>query len=1364
MNNVTNAIVSRQVSGVSFSMASPEDVRSLSVQQIKHPYVLDELGHPIAGGLYDPKLGPFDKNSLCATCSLSYGLCPGHFGHVELVVPVYNIVLFKDLYSLLKAMCLNCCRFRVRLLTIEKTIAKLKLLDAGIVGAVQLVDTITDDIALKDDERATVEKAEMVSLNPSIDMIDLALGKLKRFVSKTLDKARDAENREVHSGPFGKWSTNCLVMRKKVVENFMETCMTIKKCENCEHACRRVRKDGVAKIFLSTESVSKGRQLQQSLPSALSHMFVVRRPLQDGPVMAAQSDEQARESSVQNAEMTVFLTVLHVIELMRQLFENEIDLVSLLFSPKTISRACDYRMFFIEVLPVAPSRFRPLSTMGEEKFENPTNVYLSSILKTNLRLVELRSEEVLKQKAAVTTQKDQQPDEIKQNILESIVQTWIQLQHDVNILIDNTKAINNRGKQLPAGIRQILEKKEGLFRKHMMGKRVNYAARSVISPDPHLQTCEIGVPEIFAKRLTYPEPVTSFNVKTLRQAVINGPEVHPGATHIMYEDGTLASLGSFNYESRVALANQLLTPQNVGNPTTHLGDSMIPRTTCYGNKKVLRHLIDDDVVLMNRQPTLHKPSIMAHIVKVLYGEKTLRMHYANCNTYNADFDGDEMNLHFPQNEVARAEALTICHADRQYLAPTDGKPLRGLIQDYVVSGVLLTSRDTFLDEDDCQQLLYGCLPNWHHREWLMLPPAVVRPRRLWTGKQLVSILIYNMTKGLPRLNMHGQSKISAQSWSGTRSHQTEEDTLPDEDYVFFMDGELLSGVLDKNQFGSTAFGLVHACDELYGSEISGTLLTALGRLFTKYLQFVGFSCRIDDLILTSECDANRRHHLAEAQQIGHRTLWTFAGLKDHVIPSSDVSSRSHELTWNSDTTIDPTLVARAIETKIRNPEALNLLDSMMKRAMNNITTRVIGTCLPDGQLKQFPSNGMSLMILSGAKGSHVNLSQISCLLGQQELEGHRVPMMISGKTLPSFRPFDLSARAGGFIADRFLTGIGPQEYFFHCMAGREGLIDTAVKTARSGYLQRCLVKHLEGLQVHYDHTVRDIDGSIVQFHYGEDSLDVTKQKYLYQFDFSAENYRALLRKYRPDDPLIHSLDLRKAPKYARRPLQSPRIHDPILSWLNPSTHLGAISEKFDQSLRAYLESHTKDLTTENMPKRTISGKSDTTRLPDSIPKMIVTSNGHVNHELTPAKYQALMWFRYLHSLVDAGECVGLLAAQSIGEPSTQMTLNTFHFAGFGAANVTLGIPRLREIIMTASKTIKTPMMTLPLRSDVSEQTARLLCNSLNRVFVSTILKKARVHETWLRIVSTLFIRPERHNDRSLIRANLLIPHFSRIPI
>lgn len=146
-------------------------------------------------------------------------------------------------------------------------------------------------------------------------------------------------------------------------------------------------------------------------------------------------------------------------------------------------------------------------------------------------------------------------------------------------------------------------------------------------------------------------------------------------------------------------------------------------------------------------------------------------------------------------------------------------------------------------------------------------------------------------------------------------------------------------------------------------------------------------------------------------------------------------------------------------------------------------------------------------------------------------------------------------------------GIKPQEYFFHCMAGREGLIDTAVKTSRSGYLQRCIIKHLEGLRVSYDRTVRDADGTCVQFHYGEDSLDITKTKWLDQFAFLGNNYTALLQKLGADQ--IEGLDTETANKYLRRLAKDPSL-DPVLAEFDPSSHLGSVSEKFQNALQEYL--------------------------------------------------------------------------------------------------------------------------------------------------------------------------------------------------
>lgn len=281
------------------------------------------------------------------------------------------------------------------------------------------------------------------------------------------------------------------------------------------------------------------------------------------------------------------------------------------------------------------------------------------------------------------------------------------------------------------------------------------------------------------------------------------------------------------------------------------------------------------------------------------------------------------------------------------------------------------------------------------------------------------------------------------------------------------------------------------------------------------------------------------------------------------------------------------------------------------------------------------------------------------------------------------------------------------------MAGREGLVDTAVKTARSGYLQRCLIKHLEGLKVNYDNTVRDTaDGSIYQFHYGEDSLDVIKAAYLNDFKFNAQNYAAFLEKYRPRDAAA-VIDCEKALKYQRKVVRKPKKYDPVLSKFPPSRHLGAVSEKFSADLQHYIDSNPDGILEAAGAGEDVAESAPARKMPK------------------PNTFEALMHLKYLHSLVEPAEAVGLLAAQSIGEPSTQMTLNTFHFAGHGAKNVTLGIPRLREIIMTASTKLKTPMMTVPARTGTKLRDAEALCRRLSRLTLDMIMTEATVTERLL---------------------------------
>ncbi|KAK2092788.1 DNA-directed RNA polymerase I subunit RPA1 [Saguinus oedipus] len=386
--------------------------------------------------------------------------------------------------------------------------------------------------------------------------------------------------------------------------------------------------------------------------------------------------------------------------------------------------------------------------------------------------------------------------------------------------------------------------------------------------------------QVFATKLTYPQPVTPWNVQELRQAVINGPNVHPGASMVINEDGSRTALSTVDMSQREAVAKQLLTPAT-GAPKPQ------------GTKIVCRHVKNGDILLLNRQPTLHRPSIQAHHARILPEEKVLRLHYANCKAYNADFDGDEMNAHFPQSELGRAEAYVLACTDQQYLVPksdlrdslcgelrcsevrrqttlnvlrsipkkrcvphlilpyvcrlsssSDGQPLAGLIQDHMVSGASMTTRGCFFTREQYMELVYRGLTDKLGRVKLF-PPSILKPFPLWTGKQVVSTLLINIIPEdhIP-LNLTGKAKITGKAWvkETPRSVPGFNPDLMCESQVIIREGELLCGVLDKAHYGSSAYGLVHCCYEIYGGEISGKVLTCLARLFTAYLQlYRGFT-------------------------------------------------------------------------------------------------------------------------------------------------------------------------------------------------------------------------------------------------------------------------------------------------------------------------------------------------------------------------------------------------------------------------------------------------------------------------------------------------------------------------------------------
>ena len=759
------------------------------------------------------------------------------------------------------------------------------------------------------------------------------------------------------------------------------------------------------------------------------------------------------------------------------------------------------------------------------------------------------------------------------------------------------------------------------------------------------------------------------------------------------------------------------------------------------------------------------------------------MHYANCNTYNADFDGDEMNCHYPQNDLARVEAQYLAQTDLQYIVPTDGSPLRGLIQDHVVGGVKMTKRDTFFKKWEYQQLLFAALSSLpglevirHDEKIEMVPPAIIKPCELWTGKQVITSIMLHLRKGSDRdsaklLNLPGLSMERQ-----TKTPDTSFGVQQEEHLVLMRDGELLRGVLDKNAFGATNFSLVHCVYEAYGPEKAGLLLNVFGRLFTAYLQFYsGHSCRMEDLVLRKDADLERRKLIQRAYNLGARAAKAWAdseGGKVTIPPIKDQPGAEEPLNG-----LEKASAAAKLSTLLSGNEGKEnfaALDGFMQGQLNPLASDIVKKTLPIGLAVPFPKNTFGIMTTTGAKGSIVNQSQVSCALGQQALEGRRVPRMSSGRTLPSFAPYDPNPRADGFVMDRFLTGIRPQEYYFHCMAGREGLVDTAVKTSRSGYLQRCLVKHLEELKICYDFTVRNSNGNVIQFLYGEDGLDPTKASYLdcssKSFEFLARNHHALtrhnaalpsssieiaandynrynyLKEHDTIDFVVGDTVVARRLRYGQEWIRGALCHGWSFATITKLHSKGKTVDIQYHADRQYAKRVPIEIdfgTAGGKQTLALSSKAILVKRCALDPVLSSFSRGHmigssgacVSEQVASAALKAmestltgvmkrvniskqelssLVGAKYSSSICSPGEAVGSIAAQSVGEPSTQMTLNTFHLAGAGA-NVTLGIPRLREIIMTASRSLKTPTMTVPLLQSITEKNAVRLARAFKKL-------------------------------------------------
>jgi len=656
---------------------------------------------------------------------------------------------------------------------------------------------------------------------------------------------------------------------------------------------------------------------------------------------------------------------------------------------------------------------------------------------------------------------------------------WDLLQFHITTFFDNTVArippARHRSGQPLKTIEERIKGKEGRIRKNLAGKRVNYSGRTVISPDPSIDINEVGIPYEIAKVVTVAETVTDLNLGKLKKT-IKYAEVYPGANYVVRPDGKRKKI------------------------TEELKEEIISEIS--PGYIVERHLQNGDIVLFNRHPSLHRGSLMAHFVKVLPG-RTFRLHPAAASPYNADFDGDEMNIHSPQTEEARAEAKILLDVKNNLMSPKNSTNLIGCISDAITGGYLIGLSE--FSKAEANQLLY--------RSGIDSPVL----KKNISGLELFS-------KILPKINFSNSS-------------------------IKIKNGEITSGIIDKTAFGDGDGELIRELDKVVDRLETVETIKKAFDLGKNYITDRGITISIEDFDLSEKIIKEGEEIIKKAENKTNQLIEDYNNDDIEIIPGKS-KKESREI--------------------------------YILKALNEVRTK-IGKIVAN----EFPKdNPVNHMIKSGGAGNMMQITQMASCVGQQAFKSGRVDIGYVNRTLSFFKKGDLSPKARGFIKSPFMKGLRADEFFFQAITGRDSLMDTALRTPKSGYLYRRLANALQDLKKEYDGTIRDSNNSIIQFKYGDDGLDVSKL--------------------------------------------------------------------------------------------------------------------HKKEEL------------------DSGEAIGIITAQSFGESSTQMVLNTFHMAGVQEMQVTAGLPRIIEIF-DARKKPSSPKMEIYLKSEHNnEKQAKIFAEKIKEVTVEEI--------------------------------------------
>ncbi|KAL2149116.1 hypothetical protein VTH82DRAFT_8464 [Thermothelomyces myriococcoides] len=1095
--------------------------------------------------------------------------------------------------------------------------------------------------------------------------------------------------------------------RSAILKKINEQCRKARTCPHCGSIQGVIRKLSVMKLVHDKFSAYNKSTAQKKIPPESKLEF---------DASFEQAKKYTPELEKHTKKAMEDLNPLRVLNLFKQISPTDCELLGL---DPSEGRP---EMFLWQYVPAPPICIRPSVAQENASNEDDITSKLSEII---LYAGHLR--ESLKKGVALPV----------------IMEQWEFLQLQVGMYVNSdVPGLYQPGFGKPIrGFCQRLKGKQGRFRGNLSGKRVDFSGRTVISPDPNLSIEQVAVPQLVAKNLTYPERVNHANIEKLRERVINGPNIWPGAQGIIKKDGAKYNLKIGTESLRQKHASSL-----------EFGDI------------VERHLEDNDIVLFNRQPSLHKLSIMSHLVKVRPW-RTFRLNECVCTPYNADFDGDEMNLHVPQTEEARAEAINLMGVKNNLITPKNGEPIIAATQDFITAAYLLSSKDKFFDRASftyiCTQMLLG------ETHLDLPPPAILKPRALWTGKQIFNVLMRPNKESPVLVNLDAKNKVYTPKKDGQIP-----DMDIDDSFLVVRNSEVMCGRMDKSTVGGGKKNSVfYVILRDFGPDHAAAAMNRLAKLCARMLTLRGFSIGVGDVWPSASLTEHKARLVEEAYKKCDELIETYRQGKLEKAPGCNLEETLENL-------------ISGILSKVRQQAG----DYCVNNLSNN--------------------NAPLIMAKSGSKGSDINVAQMVACVGQQIIGGKRVPDGFQDRSLPHFHKNARQPPSKGFVRNSFYTGLVPTEFLFHAISGREGLVDTAVKTAETGYMSRRLMKSLEDLSTQYDDTVRTSEGGIVQFQYGADRLDpVDMEGDARPVDFARtwnhaqsitwsntdtsllpreiytlcktildEERKKYVRRHLVTNEEIHYDDERIAKSMDHDTLIAIDEHESARVYLN--TIQGFVKERAmklakarkavgldpclpdDKSMVAALEKWqpvTKDgsgmdVDAPNKPSKPfeyvlkdLRRKLDEENELDEASRqarLMEAAQAHVDRvakvsERTLRQFIQMCLHKYKKARVEPGHAVGAVGAQSIGEPGTQMTLKTFHFAGVAGMSITQGVPRIKEII-NASKLISTPVITCELENKVDLKAARVVKARIEKTYISDVI--SYIDDEWLPDVAKIVLQ------------------------